>query len=467
MALDRSSNAAGQGTALENSPRFGWVVPLALFLGLFAIFATTAARDHMNVDAHAATVEAWHLAATGSPWLEGDLTDAMASNKFIAAAPNGHLVAQRMAGPVILGIPFYWALNNSPTPEDFSFAAGGLAAAFFMALASVLLFSSLRNLLGGRIATGATLVFALATPTWSISSEQLWTHTVTQLGIAGAAFGASRRSWWVAGAFLGLGMLGRPHLALVAAALGLGVALSRRDVRPALQVAIPTLASLGFLAVWNYWMFGVWGIEGAYAGRTAAVVGGFEGSDEFTPPENGPSSQVVNYLGFLVAPDRGLLIWSPMIVLLLPALVRAWGKLPSWSRWLLVGGVLYTLAQLRLNYFPGGDTFWGYRHGLELLTCAAPAVALALPYAGRVARRLLPAVVAAQFAAFALGSAAWGYFVHIENVWTDNSLWLMARTEPWVVGVWFALCIGVALTVAARLSMTSRWPQPDRAVASA
>lgn len=468
MAVDRASGAADQGTAPPDAPRRGWVVvPVVLFLALFTVFAATASRDHMHIDAHAATVEAWHLAATGSPWLEGDLNESMASNKFIAEAPNGHVVAQRMAGPVILGVPFYWVLNNSPSPEDFSFVPGGLAASFFMAIASVLLFLSLRHRLGERVAIAATLVFALATPTWSISSEQLWTHTATQLGIAGAAYGAARRSWWLVGVFLGVGMLGRPHIALVAALVGLGVAVSRRDVRPAVQVAVPTLAALGLLAVWNHWMFGVWGIEGAYAGRAEAVVDGFQGSEEFTAPEEGPSTQLINYVGFLIAPDRGLLIWSPMLLVLFPALVRAWRSLPGWSTWMLLGGVLYTVAQLRLNYFPGGDNFWGYRHGLELLTAAAPALALAVPYAGRWARRLLPAVLAAQFAAFALGATISGYFVHIDDVWRDNSLWLLARQQPLVVTVWFALCIGTAAGASVRLRLTSRWPEPTGAVPSA
>ena len=95
----------------------------------------------------------------------------------------------------------------------------------------------------------------------------LWTHPVTQLGLAGAAFAASRSRWWLAGAFLGVGMLGRPHLALVAAILGVGMAWSKRDFKPILQVAAPTVAALGVLLVWNRWMFGLWSVGAPMVAR--------------------------------------------------------------------------------------------------------------------------------------------------------------------------------------------------------
>ena len=39
---------------------------------------------------------------------------------------------------------------------------------------------------------------------------------------------------------------------------------------------------------------------------------------------------------------------------------------------LAVGGIAYALVQLKINHFAGGDTFFGYRLGLELVTAAAP-----------------------------------------------------------------------------------------------
>ncbi len=85
---------------------------------------------------------------------------------------------------------------------------------------------------------------------------------------------------------------------------------------------------------------------------------------------------LVNQLGFWVAPDRGIFVWTPATLLLLPALVRSWRRLPDWSTSLVWGGLAYTVMQGVLNRFWGGDVFYGYRLGLEMLACAAPALAL-------------------------------------------------------------------------------------------
>ena len=113
--------------------------------------------------------------------------------------------------------------------------------------------------------------------------------------------------------------------------------------------------------------------------------------------------------------------------MLLPALVRSWRDLPDWSRWLLVGGVVYTLAQGRLAEFQGGDGFYGYRHGLEFLACAAPAFALSAVRMGRVAQALVGPLLALQFAAISVGAMSDGFFVLRADAWVDNSYWLAPR----------------------------------------
>ena len=428
--------------------RQGWVVPTAIFLGVFSVYALTACRAYTHIDAQAATVESWRIASAGEPWLDKVMTDKLRENKFISQAPNGHVVGQRMAGPVIAGIPFYWLLDNDPARGAFTLGPGGIAAAACTAGAVLLVFLTLRRHAPPSLSLIASLVFALATPTWSVSANMLWTHPVTQLGIAGAAYAASRGRWWVAGMFLAIGMLGRPHVALIAAVLGLGVTLSRRSLRPAIQVALPTLCALGFLEVWNRWMFGVWSVGGAYAGRAESAVTGFHGNAEWS----GPFAQAVNYLGFLFSFDRGFFVWTPIALVLLPALVRSWRRLPDWSKWLALGGVVYTFFQLRIEYFPGGDGFYGYRYGLELLTCLVPAYAFSLVGVGRIARLLAVPVIGIQAAAIGLGAISERFFVSIDDVWTDNSLWLALRHYPGLVSAWLIGGVVVCALVAKMLS---------------
>lgn len=424
-----------------------------LVLGVFGLYASTAEHEAINTDAYAASVGAWRIATAGTPFLDGLDVEAIEgthgvstggnmNGQWLSESANGHVTAQRMAGPILAGVPFYWLLADGTSEADFSLVPGAVAASALSALAVLLVFLALRRHAPPALAVTGALVFALATPTWSVSANGLWTHPVTQLGLAGAAYASSRNRWWLAGLFLGIGMFGRPHVALVAAVLGLGVAWSRRDWRVVPAVAAPTMGALGLLAAWNRAVHGEWSIGGAYSGAVERAAGGVGEELGF--------DQLANYAGFLVSLDRGFLVWSPVVLLLLPAVWRARRALPDWSLWLALGGLLYTFFQLRLNYFAGGTGFHGYRHGLELLTCLTPALVLSAPWLGRAGRLLVPVVVAAQVAAFTLGAVAEGFFVPLDQVWTDNGFWLALRTSPSVVGAWLAICLAVGLVVAVR-----------------
>jgi alpha-1,2-mannosyltransferase len=169
--------------------------------------------------------------------------------------------------------------------------------------------------------------------------------------------------------------------------------------------------------------------------------------------------QVVNHLGLWVAPDRGILVWSPVLLVLLPAVVRSWRSLPDWSRWLLGGGVVYTLVQGQLNGFSGGSGFFGYRLSLELLMCAAPAFVLSLGAMGSWARAWLGPVLGLQFGAFALGAVGQGGILNENHLWTQNA-YVYALTHAPVLLVWLALTVflGWATARVVRDRMSSEGP---------
>ena len=56
------------------------------------------------------------------------------------------------------------------------------------------------------------------------------------------------------------------------------------------------------------------------------------------------------------------------------------------------------------RHFTGSDAFYGYRYGLELLTCVTPLAVHSLRAVGRPARRLLPLALAYQVTFIATGS---------------------------------------------------------------
>lgn len=412
-----------------------WFTPLAVFVLALACYVPSASGFYANWDAYASSLSAWRIATTGQPWMDGVDFDALTGLRDPSvwqSEVDGHVVTTRMYGPILAAVPFY--LGASPEETSFSIFRGGVAAATFVAAAVTLLFLAVRRHVGETTALVGVAVFAFATPAWSVAANALWTHPMTMFGLAGAAWATGRDRWWLAGAFLGVGMTARPHLGLVAAVLGLGLAWARRRPGIAVALAVPTVAALVLLGAWNRYVFGSWNPLGAYAGRAPAAA--VSDLDE-------QINQVENVAGFLVSPDRGLFVWTPILLLMLPAVVRSWRGLPDWSRWLLTGGVAYSVLQLGLNYYGGADGFYGYRLALELLVCMTPAFILSIPAMGVWARRIAPLVVALQFAAIAPGALFETFYVSSYDVWVDNSFWSALRHHPAVIGGFTVLCLAV------------------------
>jgi hypothetical protein len=97
--------------------------------------------------------------------------------------------------------------------------------------------------------------------------------------------------------------------------------------------------------------------------------------------DNVVSGDIGWYLGNIVRglidPSRGLLVWSPFLLVLAPGLPSAWRAAPSWARGPAIGAVLYLLIQWKANLYAGGGGFSGYRYPLEALMAAGPLLYLA------------------------------------------------------------------------------------------
>jgi hypothetical protein len=210
-------------------------------------------------------------------------------------------------------------------------------------------------------AVAAGLLFGLATGAWSVASRMSWTHGPAMLAVALAVLGLQRRRWAWAGAAFGLAILCRPHLALVAAAAGVGLAVTRRSLAPALRVGLTSGIGLAALMAYNHAIWGGISISGGYGD-------GF--SDRFASSSVGWF--LGNVWGALVDRDHGLLTWAPFLLVLGAGAVATRRKLPDWTVVSAVGGLLYLLVQLRANRFSGGDGHFGYRYPLEALVAAAP-----------------------------------------------------------------------------------------------
>jgi alpha-1,2-mannosyltransferase len=433
-----------QPTALPR-PGHAWRAPALLFLGFLIVYAATIGTQ-VSLDVWTADYAAWSIVHTGHGWLDLSSVPKLDNNPlravWVVQAAHGHEAIGRAPGVIVPSLPAYWIAGL----DTMSVVPGALTAALLTALADVLLFLSLRGRMGQRSALLATVVFGLTTPVWSIAANGMWPHTLTVLGIAGMAWSADRDRWWLVGLFGGVALWGRLHAALICAVLAVALAAWRRDPRIAVKAGSVGTGALLMLSAWNRWMYGTWDPTAAY--RTG----------DFTSYAGAHRLNVVNHLGFWISPDRGLLVWSPMLIVLAAGLFRGWRDLPDWSQWLLVGGLAYQLLQGALNRFSGGEAFYGYRLGLEFLACAAPALALSAHRLGPLGQRLLVPVGAAQFAMIAAGACGNSYFVPADEVWTHNSFVEGLRVDPTTFGT----IAGLSLCAAFLFARIWRNPQLER-----
>lgn len=415
---------------VTNSTRWRSMTLAAIIAFFAVVFAATADYNSANRDVYSAGVGAWRIAESGSPWLDDVApTDYDVTYTWLTTGSDDHVVVARSPGVIAAGLPAY-RMSGFFT-DGFSLAPQALSAAAFSALGMALFYLALQPRMSRATAVACTLAVGLGTPVWSIAANGMWTHTLTVPGILGMAAAASRDRWWLVGVCGGVALWGRLHVVVIVAAIGLSVAFVRRQPMVAVAVGVPSLMMLGLASAWSHWHYGTWSPSGAYNTAPSRVSSGFGGTT---------SSVLENQLGLWFSPDRGFLVWTPVVLLLIPAIVRSWRSQPDWARVMPVAGLAYTLIQGQLNTFTGGDGFYGYRHTLELLCCLAPCCAYATTSMGRVAKRLLGPVVGLQVAAFTLGSLSEGWYVVYTDAWRDNSLALAVRTEP-VIALWLLLMV--------------------------
>ena len=420
--------------------RARWVLPAVVFWVCAAVYAATVSPNP-SPDAFTANFASWHIARTGLPVPSIPdfplLHHNVIRETWIVQTADGREAVGRAPGVIALAVPAYALLR----PETVSAVPGGLSAAVLTAAAITLLFVLLRDRIGSRAALTASAIVAFATPVWSVAADAMWPHTLTTLGILGMAWAADRGRWWAVGLFGGLVLWGRLHAAIVCAVLGLGVGLTRRDWRVVARVGLGSGALLAAMCGWTRWMYGEWDPTAGYrAGDFGANVAG-------------NLTDVENYLGFLVAADRGMLWWSPLLVLLAPAVWRNRRELPDWSRWLALGGLTYLLSQAVLNRFSGGDQFYGYRTSLELVVALVPVLALSAHRMLTWERRLFTPLAVYQVVLIAPGSMVDGFYTPVAQVWRHNSFLDALRERP---GELLPLAL-LALVVSLVVVLLLRW----------
>ena len=335
---------------------------LRVFLLILPVFVLTAHYAVVSVDTSSAYVPAWHLVHHGNLWLED-----MKHPPYWSVHAADHLVSNRTPGVILVNIPVYVLLYFlGPVP-----LGGALTAAMLTAATVATLYVVARRLASPNVALATAFVAAFGTSLWSVASAEIWTHTVDALCLALAMLFLTRNRYLAAGAVIGVGSLARPHLVIVAAVLGLYLTYHHRSLRPALWVGAGSVPGFTALLLLNRVIYARWTVSG-YGGYVTQNLTGGGGSTGHTGLPAMAEQYLSNVGGFLFSPLCGVLLYLPVALLLVVALRPAWRGTPAWCRGMLLGGVAYSLVQLKINSYVGGAAFYGYRLATELVICACP-----------------------------------------------------------------------------------------------
>ena len=360
---------------------------LVLFGAAFGIYHSNGPYPLGSFDSAPSSLLAFDLLSRGTLDFDvlrgGDLVRRGAGYAFVEA-PSGHFVSIFPIGTAIVTLPLYvgFDLARRVTGRPVDIAAPSFdnvrqldekaASTIVAALAVVLFFVCARAIATAFAAGVATIAFALGTEMWTIASQALWQHgsvCLTLLAMIAALQRATRtqsrtrRTWFLAaGICAGLLVTIRPTAAAFALA---GFAFVALHDRRALAAFASGLAGGIVPAVaWNLTFFH--NVIGGYVPNLATV----------SPAVSNVAGALA---GELFSPNRGLLVFTPLVVFAVIGAVRAArAKTSDASLLVLLAGASALLCVV-YAYYP---LWWGgWCYGPRFLTDTMPVACLLLAYA--------------------------------------------------------------------------------------
>ncbi|MDP3713673.1 MAG: hypothetical protein Q8R60_14455 [Mycobacteriales bacterium] len=314
-----------------------------------------------NADSVAAAWPAHEFATRGTFYLE----QASRPDNPWFTQQGEHVVSNRMPGVILVAIPLQFVMQ----PLGVSPLTPAVLTAVVLTSLAVANLCLVMTRCGIPAPTALTMAAALAfgTGLWPNASAELWTHGPDAFWLSLALLAFQRNRQWWAGLALAPAIMTRPHLALPAAVIGAALAMERRSLRPLYRVGLPASLGLGTLVLWNSVMFAAPSVGGGYTYAGPRIA------------DSSPSAWAAMFdsaMGSLVSPIRGLLVFSPFVIVAIMAAWRGLHGAPGWARGAAVGGLAYQVVQWRVNSFEGGTGYYSYRLPLELLVLALPLCAL-------------------------------------------------------------------------------------------
>jgi hypothetical protein len=279
-----------------------------------------------------------------------------------------------------------------------------LTASLLSSIAVLFAFLTARRYASDAVSAFVALGFGLGTNIWALASQTLWQHESVLAGLSIALFyltapTVTTGGLWIANAALGVAGWARPQVAPAIAVLALCLIARRGRWRDMLALVPVTIC--GAAAVWlNVRWFGHPFGAAPYLESLHPLLHGVDSSLSRTPWQNA--------FGLLFSPSRGLVIYSPIVLVALLSLRRAWNEGPR-------GGVLmwcWIAAIAQFALYAGYSVWWGgYTYGPRYLIDVLP---LLVPLAAAGA-----AILAQSRVGVTAGSAAlaWSVLLAATGAW--------------------------------------------------
>jgi hypothetical protein len=386
----------------------------------------------------------WHSSLNGEPvwhaFQRGDLS-APDPNYYLMKTRRPGVYANRYGvGAGLFAVPFVAAvypfardLYDRPSGAIL-WLTGKVAASCAVAASAVLLFLAALAFLRPGTAAGLALAYGLGTSVWSSSSQTLWQHGPMEFFLALGTYFLMQRerpraAYWV-GLSYALAFACRPTAAVALAAAGIYFLI--RDRWALLRCVAGGLPVALLLAAYNLHTFGTLIVFGQVDVGGAAV-SSVQAPAAFTlipvaaAATGGPldtasrffgTSLLEGIAGILVSPSRGLLVFSPVMVVAFWGLGRVFKDSRfSALRPVAVSAVVLCLVVARWSGWWGG---WCY--GPRLLADAATLFAfLAIPVAEEIRNRRALAAAFGVCLAWAVTVQVVGAFAYDVVSWNERA----------------------------------------------
>lgn len=384
----------------------------AIFLGVLVLYQVNG-RPHAGCDTFAAPYTAWTLVRTGSwdvhaypelkPFL-GTHIRALPDGRWMTIRPGAALACVGVVAPFAL-------LREQPFSATAMHHLGKIAAGLHVAGAACLFFLLCRRL-APAAAGPATALLAFGTSLYSIGGMASWTHGLAAFWLTVALYlllapTPRVRTGFVAGLALGAAVFIRGTTGLFGAAAIIGL-LWRRRWGSLLGLVLGLIPPLAGLLLYNR----------AYMGD--ALLGGYALDDWQTR-----TPLHLGLAGLLVAPSRGLLVYTPAFLLVpfgLWALLRRPAQTTPGQRGMIL--LWFAATAATVVFYARWWCWWGgWCFGPRFLCECAPLLCLLFAFAFVSLRS-----VAARRGAVAL--IAVSILVHIAGVFGHTDAWNSRHEGP-------------------------------------